>query len=251
MFAGIKHKVRRHLGIRDLEKKLDKLSLVSGKIDEIYWAQVFNNTISGSSWLTKQAFSPGRWAAGYPFLYILYRILNETKPQSILEFGLGETTKLTYQYLCNVQTQQQKKLLVIEQDENWLRFFEQNFPGVSKNVLLREIGKGQVKGAEVFQYKDLLEGIGNQQFNLVLVDGPWGSPQYSRYQIVSLVENDKIAADFIIVIDDVNREGESMTLQEVKLALQKKNIPFEEGVYQGVKDTAILVSPQYKFLTSL
>ena len=69
------------------------------KTDELNWSAIFNSAISGSSWFKKQSLYPGRWAAGYPFLYILFRVYNDIKPKRILEFGLGETSKLSYQYI--------------------------------------------------------------------------------------------------------------------------------------------------------
>ncbi len=38
------------------------------------WAEIYNDTTEGSDWLTDTSFSPGRWAVGYQYLYVLYRI---------------------------------------------------------------------------------------------------------------------------------------------------------------------------------
>jgi hypothetical protein len=89
---------------------------------EIYWSQVFNSAIRNSEWLKDTAFNAGRWAIGFPVLYVLYRILDSMKPLSILEFGLGESSKMTGRYrnafkdaakiinsfvLCNAMSQKQ------------------------------------------------------------------------------------------------------------------------------------------------
>ena len=67
--------------------------------NEILWAEIFNSTIQDSLWFKDKSLSPGRWAAGYPFLYALYRTLNEKHPLNILELGMGQTTKLISQYV--------------------------------------------------------------------------------------------------------------------------------------------------------
>lgn len=82
--------------IKEIRAKLlgDDLSA----LEEIRWGQIYNSTIAGSEWLKDQSVSPGRWAVGYNYLYILYRILNDVKPTNILELGLGQSTKLMAQY---------------------------------------------------------------------------------------------------------------------------------------------------------
>ena len=70
---------------------------------EAVWAQIFNNTISESLWLKDKTFSPGRWAVGYPYLYVMYRVLNETRPKRILELGLGQSTRMIAQYAAAFQ----------------------------------------------------------------------------------------------------------------------------------------------------
>ena len=56
-----------------LVNKLDgEASILAGKLNE----------------LINLSFSPGRGAIGYPVMYVLYRVLNEFKPTSILELGI-------------------------------------------------------------------------------------------------------------------------------------------------------------------
>lgn len=218
------------------------------KINEVYWGLVFNNSIADSPWLLKKQFNPGRWAAGYPLLYILYRIYNDIKPTNILEFGLGESTKLAYQYN---QANPQSKLTVIEQDSNWLHFFSEQIHNIAPNTILLDMGKRSVKGYTVQEYTGLIEKISGQKFDLISIDGPYGSNHYSRHQVVDMIENDLVADDFIIILDDYERRGERETGTDIKKTLKRKNKSFEEGVYSGEKDSLIVCSPKYKFLCSL
>ncbi len=244
--------IRRILGTEQLAKKLAEITELEQEnkrnIDEINWANVFNSAISGSAWLRHQSFNPGRWAAGYPMLYILFRIYNDIKPKHILEFGLGESTKLAYQYKA---AQQDIKLDIIEQDQNWLNFFSSEIYDVRPNTVLLSLSKQTVQGFEVNIYNNLLQSLPSPSYNLIVIDGPWGSKRFSRYQIVEMVEQDRLASDFVILLDDYERVGEQDTAQHLREALLKKGIKYNEGVYSGTKQTLILCSPNYAFLTSL
>ena len=92
---------------------------------EAVWAQIFNNTISESLWLKDKTFSPGRWAVGYPYLYVMYRVLNETRPKRILELGLGQSTRMIAQYAAAFQDVEH---IVVEHDPEWVEFFCNDFP---------------------------------------------------------------------------------------------------------------------------
>lgn len=234
----IAHQVRGYDAIKEINKKAD----------EVYWAAVFNSAITDSKWFINQSLNPGRWAATYPFLYILYRVYNEIKPKNILEFGLGETSKLSYQYR---EAFPEANLTIVEQDQNWLNFFSTNIHNVVPNTLILELEHKAVNGHQSNVYKGLIDKIAGNRFDLVLVDGPWGSERYSRYQIVDVVENDLLAAEFAIIIDDCQRRGEKETAAKVKEVLKSKNVKFAEGMYSGVKDTMLICSENYKFLASL
>jgi hypothetical protein len=219
------------------------------RLDELNWANVFNSSINGSKWLKHQSFHPGRWAAGYPMLYILYRIYNDIRPASVLEFGLGESTKLAYQY---IGSQPNTTLTIIEQDENWLNFFSNEVYNVRPNTVLLPIEKQAVNGHQVNQYIGLIPALSGKTFSLIVVDGPWGSEHFSRYQVVELVRENKINPDdFIILLDDYNRDGERETAKHLRDALNQKGISFSEGVYAGAKETLIICAAKYSFLTTL
>lgn len=215
--------------------------------DELIWAAIFNSTIADSAWLKNKSFSPGRWAAGYPFLYLLYRIYNDVKPKSVLEFGLGETTKLGYQYATKHETNYQ----VVEHDERWLEFFCKATFDITKYLTKTNISEKEFNGHPTTIYDNLLEKIDDKKYDLIIIDGPFGSPHFSRHQILEIVNNNNLASSFIIIMDDYNREGEQETIALLKSLLSKKRIPYCEGIYSGQKDTLVLCSENYSFLCSL
>ena len=92
--------------------------LIENFVRENNWGNIFNTAISGSNWFKNVPLNVGRWAANYSLLYILYRTLNEIKPQNILELGLGETTKMiqAYKQFHNKEA----CCTTIEQNEEWI-----------------------------------------------------------------------------------------------------------------------------------
>ncbi len=238
MLRKIKKMVRTHLGI-------DKNEIW---VQEIYWAQVFNFAIRDSQWLVKTNFNAGRWALGFPALYILYRVLNDVKPQSIIEFGLGESTKMTYQY---IQSFPDTQLQVIEQDQEWLDFFANEIYDVKTNVKILPLGKNHIEGYETNVYLNLIENISGRKYDLVLVDGPFGSSNYSRSQLIDIIEHNLLEKDFVILLDDYNRTGEQQTATKCLDLLNKKGITYHTGIYQGAKSMFIICSEKYKYLKSL
>ena len=92
-------------------------------LDELYWAQIYNSTIQNSNWLEDKSVSPGRWAVGYNYLYVLYRILDDIRPSHILELGLGQSTKIIGQYAAFCGLPEQIEHVVVEHDDEWKQFF--------------------------------------------------------------------------------------------------------------------------------
>jgi len=238
--------IRNKVGVTTINNKLDSNLRVN---NEILWSRIFNDSIQDSDWLKIKSFSPGRWALGYPALYILYRILNDIKPKSILEFGLGESTKLTYQYIKS--TNNEASLKIVEQDRDWLTFFSKDVFDINENICLLPIKQVVIEDSDTYVYDNFIPSVSDVKYNLVIIDGPWGSPNNSRVEIIDLINNNLLGDDFVIIMDDYNRIGEKNTINKVQALLKNKNVHYVYGEYSGLKDTAIICSDKFKFLTSL
>jgi hypothetical protein len=59
-------------------------------LNELYWANVYHDSIRGKKELENLGLNIGRWAGNYTFFYVLNRILNDYQPKKIIEFGLGK-----------------------------------------------------------------------------------------------------------------------------------------------------------------
>lgn len=218
---------------------------------EAVWGEIFNNATSNSTWLQNKAFSPGRWAVGYPALYGIYRILNEVQPKQILELGLGQSTRMIAQYAAAFADVEH---IVVEHDPEWIAFFENGFP-VSERTNIVQLDREMVpyKEAEAVRtFKGFKEAFSGKKFDFIFIDAPLGSDmkQYSRIDVLGILPQ-CLEEQFVIMIDDYMRRGEQNTVEEIKIALKEKEIECCCGIYRGGKDTCVVTSKSYQFLSTL
>ena len=236
--------------VKKIEKISDCFFSVSRTVKENNWANVFNNTITDSKWFSSISLSPGRWGAGYAFLYLLFKALEFSKPQSILELGLGETTKIILQYM---QGKTGAFHHVIEQDQEWGKeFLKNNFVNNSVIKILEAKNIVSYDNTETSQYEGFSREVGQHKYDLICVDGPKAIPtqKYSRVDIALLIPS-ILSEDFVILFDDVNRTGERNTIEIINKILRENNIKYNSAIYRGDKDTYIIASEKYKFLASV
>lgn len=223
----------------DLNQKVDelgkKIELQERINKELLFANYFQDSIKNSTWVKDKSFSAFGGAANYSMLYKLFKVLDIIKPNIILEFGLGQTTKLTCQY---AEANKNKKVIVIDDDTDWVDMYKKQTK-VPKNLELitLELQDFRYKNKvlqRMGEYKDLDKVLGKTQFNLVIVDGPIGyDKEYPRTNVISLVNN--LAKDFVVIFDDAEREGEQRTLDLFRKELNKSSIEFAEFSWNGSK----------------
>ncbi len=215
---------------------------------ELLCSQKFNNTIAGSKWFIHQDVSPGGFAIDYTFFYSLYRVLDSIRPQNIIEFGLGQSSKMIHQYAdyYNVTA------ITIEHDKQWADFFKKCVDGKYQvNIKQLAIEEKDYKGEKIEVYKDCVEEFKNQKFDLVVIDGPINlDKRYARIDVLSILENN-LSENFIIMIDDYNAKSIKNTMQEVMNTLDILKVDYVYGVYTGQKSHLLLTTPQNIFLTTL
>lgn len=228
-------------------KKVNKQILLQTK--EIEWAHIFHDSIKGKPWLENTALNVGRWAGNYAFFYVLHRVLKDCAPKNILEFGLGESSKLVTAYMANELIEANH--LIIEQDKDWLDFFiSRNKLSIKTEVQICALEKKIIHDFEVSCYHNLEELVKNK-FDLYIIDGPFGSKRFSRYDIVYLANRFSKTDEFIIIMDDYQRKGEQDTVDELQAIFKEKDIEIHLRTYKGNKTVCVLVTKQYRFLASL
>jgi len=218
---------------------------------EAVWALTFNSVSCDSDWLIKKNFSAGRWAVGYPALYIMFRVLNEARPKRILELGLGQSTRMIGQY---VAAHEDVEHIVVEHDPSWIEFCKNDFALTERTQMLQcdRIMEPYKEADEVRVFEGLSEKLAGKKFDFIVIDAPLGGDMkhYSRIDVLKMLP-DCLEERFVILLDDTNRPGEIATLKEMKSKLEKNSIDFASGDYRGDKSTSILCSSDISFFTSL
>ena len=235
-----------------VQKGLSDLKLLFQKqFNELYYANLLHDSIKDSAWLKDQRFSLYGWAANYSFIYLLFRILDKTNPKNILEFGLGQTTKVTSQYVAHKNLS--ALLNVCEHSQEWIDIYKTELlqnERIKINHL--ELDCFEYEGQENDKYKDLLSLVQNQKFDLIIIDGPiGGGKNFPRSNIVDLVKNHNLADDFVIIFDDAERAGEQFTITKTKEELNNQNIEFAEFERMALKTQHVLTSKSKSFIQYL
>ena len=232
---------------------VDKLFYLQHEIllttKENEWANIYHDSIRGKKCIEELSLNIGRWAGNYSFFYVLNRVLYDYKPKRIIELGLGESTKFISTYLDNYLLESEHH--IVEHDKEWVDFFNFNFPLSNKSQIINcPIITKDIKGYQSHYYDDL-ETVIIGKYDLYIVDGPFGSERYSRYNIISFVKTFVDGDDFIILMDDTNRKGENDTKNDIISILKDKKINFYTGDYSGNKCVTVISSEKYRFSTTM
>jgi len=246
----LKNLIKKVTGIKKFENSLNSIYKLNM---EIYWANLFNSSISNSDWLINKGIKPGRWAANYSFLYLIYNALDILRPKSILEFGLGESSKITMQYANYLNG---TRLMIVENDLHWIKHFQKSFESIKYEFIINLPVKNiLINNTTANTYEGLVNRMNNNKFDFIIVDGPFSNDmednELSRYNIIEIVDNDLIDDDFVIIIDDFNRVTEKNTFNLLLELMNGKKIEYKYNLYEGVKSQVIISSLSYSFITSI
>lgn len=217
-------------------------------IEEMKWGQKFQLLTRESKWFRGGVY-PGGWAVGCPFLCILYRILDEVKPNKILELGLGQSTRLTSSYR-NHEENAGKIHCVAEHDPGWIAFMENSIDLSNSQVVQLPLAEIEYKGKAVTVYENFIQKIPQEKYDLVLIDGPFGSLEYARIDSLGLVPQ-FLAEDFVIMIDDYERAGERNMSKDLLELLSTNGIEYHTQTYRGEKEIFVIASPSNAFVCSM
>lgn len=212
----------------------------------------FLTATRGAEWIRSRSFYPGGWAADYKLLTTIYRLLSDFRPKAVLEFGMGETTKMLSAYATELEPE--AAVFTVEHDPEWQAFFSSDPSNLrSINVVNVEMLKKDIKGEPVNYYPDLLDKLpAERRYDLLIVDGPIGSPSYSRYNLCELIEAGVLEDEFVILLDDAHRPGERQTIGEVERILSESGRQFRSTFIQGAKkQTYAAYTQRFGFLGSV
>jgi hypothetical protein len=231
--------------IRNIIRRVIGTDIIIRNTTEILKANLFSSIIKDCEWLQFRSFSYGGMAMDSAALYTLFRILDEIKPQNILEFGLGESSKLIHQFASYTKCD----AITIEHDKEWIEFFNRRH-AIKMDIKFHELYEVSNNGNES-GYKGIEITFGNKKFDFIVVDGPLGTDHYSRSHVLNLIPQ-HISKTFCIMMDDTHRQGEIETFNKMCEKLRENKIDYYERCYHGgTKSHSIVCSTDLKFLTTM
>ncbi len=238
--------------MRTIKNFKNLFRMLKNQNDELIWANVWHDTRKGIPWLADMpGISPGRWAVGYNYLYVMTRILNEWKPVSVLELGLGVSTTLISKYFESMDDHTDAVHIIAEHDHDWITFYGKSHPLSACSVIKKQKLVTKRDGNEkYYTYENLAESIQGHKFQIISVDAPFGGGYKSRTDILELLP-DILEKEFVIIMDDVNRIGERNTCLQIKQVLNDHHIKWVDTVYEGATHCCVIASYNNRFFCSL
>ena len=244
------HELGQKQAAQQLAEARTLASSAAGASNEAVWAQIFHDVSRDSTWLKDARFAAGRWAVGYQFLYVMYRVLDEIRPASILELGLGQSTRMTAQYTAARPGTRHE---VVEADPSWISFFKRSYEvPASTQITQLDYEMISFEQAETRVYRGFGERFKGQRFDLILIDAPLGGDLQgcTRVDVLRMLP-DLLSDRFVIIMDDTDRAQETQTVHHMQKRLTELGIDYRIGRYRGQKECTLLCSPDIGFLISM
>ena len=185
-------------------------------------------------------YTPIQSAANYSLLFILLQSVVRAQPAEILELGCGETTLLLD--ALRRSGIWRGNLTSIEHDRFWHKEISAR---VETDIVLAPLTKQTIRGIEAPAYdlSTLKKPLGT--FDLVLIDGPNGTPRWSRLACLQFIP-DHLAREFLIILDDYERPGERETAVLIRDSLESKGLQISEECILSNKHQLMLATAAYR-----
>jgi hypothetical protein len=183
----------------------------------------------------REVFYPVGAAASFSLMYLLTRILTELPVRRIVELGSGESTVL----IDRLRKADDGMHLAYDQSEFWVQRVAARAPGCQ--VRHAPIVAKSFEGVSFSGYY----GLEPVDFDLLLVDGPNGTDRVSRYDCVPLVAANR-AAEFVIIVDDASRPGETETIAALTAVLQRRGVAHKLNYISGRTTQAVITTAGYR-----
>jgi len=225
-----------------IQTQNNKLKL---QVEELNFRNVLMETIVNSEWLNSKTFTLRGGAANYSFIFILYMVLDLIKPENILEFGIGQTSLVTTQFAKFYN----KDLTIVEHNQEWINIFQKRLNiGSKTKIVHKNLINFLCEGENSDKYDSLDDITKDKKFNLIIIDGPIGvDRKYPRTNILDLIP-EYLDENFVIILDDAEREGEKNTANLIFKALEKNNIAYSKSYKTALKTQLLISSKNNDFI---
>ena len=178
-------------------------------------------------------FHPVGGAANHSLLYLIARLADAFRPQAVLDIGAGQSSLLW-------STLRRRGLVgdvtTLEGDPDWGARIGAL---VSHPVTVTPPTRQRICGRWHQSY-DWTQVAG--PFDVVVCDGPNGVPRHSRGGVLALIEQDALAPDFALILDDAERPGEQDTVCAIHRALIRRGVAYRAGVTRAANTQVVFAA---------
>ncbi len=217
---------------------------------EIMWAQKYHDSIENSEWFLKRNLSPGEAGStevSYNYLYPLYRILDEYHPQSILEWNMGQVTKMTVQYADRYRISHTVMTNDRERAEWYIK--KGNISWDCTNLHISPIQNGSANGLNGVIFQDFKEITKDKKYDLLLIKAPSGQVVNTHMDLLTgFIEI--LAKDFAIFVDHTELNAMAFVLENVVGILQQHGIHcFRKDFSSENRMVSVIASESWKYIS--
>jgi hypothetical protein len=208
---------------------------------ELAYIDVLRQLTAHHTWLRFPSFPVGG-AASHTFLAILARALIECRFRSVLELGAGETSRV----LSAWATETGARVWTIESDIGWVEECQRRASTANHEIVyapLREDESGHIW----YDFAKIRSHLGQDRAELIIVDGPIGTPSWSRAGIIGRFSEVR-ADDWVVLWDDLHREGDLQSFAGFVRHLREQRIPHDVACCQASRTLGLVFSPKYSRL---
>lgn len=229
------------------ERKLKTLESISMLVRECIYSKVLSDCTKNTEWLKQSNFTLTGGAANYSFIFILFKILDTLRINNILEFGLGQSSKVTTQYAKYKNPD--STLSIVEHNQEWIDYFKKELILSEKTkIYQKNLINCELNGVESDKYEPLDNIVENKKFDLIIIDGPIGQDKtYPRTNVLDIIP-EHLAESFVIILDDAERTGEKNTANLILKKLDDNNINYCKSYKVGAKTQLLITSKDYEFI---
>jgi hypothetical protein len=201
---------------------------------ELFYLELFDGAVARSGIAVPPLYPVGS-AANAGLLYTVFRLAEDFPGLDWLELGAGQSSLLLD---ALARAGRIGTALTLEHDADWAARIGAR---VGHEVRTAPLRPAEVLGVAAATYDFAPE----RRYDIVVVDGPIGTPRRSRWGALKLLET-ALADEFVVLFDDAERPGERETIARF-LAMQ----PAAGHVFiHAMKSQCLVFSEKYRALAS-
>jgi predicted O-methyltransferase YrrM len=190
----------------------------------------------------EDVFYPIGSAANHGLLYAMTRCFVEFPVTSVLELGCGQSTLLLAE--LNRKLNQTAFIRSVEHDARWA---DRMRSLVGHEVMVAELVTKTIRGHAIRHYGDDYLGK-DRVYDLVVVDGPVVTgPETSLTRLGALeVIETALAPDFVVIVDDAERKGEGILVDQMRAHFKSRGADFGETSIVAAKRQHVFCGGAFK-----